>query len=471
MRALSFLLGALACSTCVAGQFGSFIYSESGGKITITGLVNFGAGSNGTVPGTINGKPVTAIGDFGLSGWAYSSITLPNSVTSVGYSSFAAATELRQVNLGTGLTVIGDGAFFACGQLQSVTLPSGLTSLGDSSFASCGALTSITIPAKLTHIGDQAFAYCPKLVSFTVAPGNPVFSSLRNSCYDKAQTTLVLCPSSSSGLFLVPNSVTVLGADAFAGNTVVQEVRIGPKVAQILEGAFWGCSALTAITVDPANTGFTSADGVCFDKTQSTLVAFPGGKSESYVVPATVTTIGGRAFAANHRLKSIQLPAGLTRIGYEAFRECNFLTSITIPAGVTRLDAAAFGGCANLAKILFTGNAPSQVGTRLLDGTKSPTVYYRAGTTGWTSTFAGRPTQVWNPTISTDDPAFGAGPDGFTFRVTGAPNIPALVEASIDLAGTVWTPLKTVALTNGSVTINDPAWTKYPTRFYRLRFP
>ncbi len=298
----------MTCTPGLAGQFGSFIYSESGGKITITGLVNFGTGATGTIPGSINGKPVTAIGESALGGSVFESVTIPNSVTTIGYGAFNVSFYLSSLNLGTGVTRIDDNAFYLCSRLQNLTLPSSLTSVGNFAFASC-ALKHVTIPAKLTHIGNLPFAYCNLLTSLSVDPLNPVFSGDGISCFDKAKTTLVLCPSGYDGTYVVPGTVTIIGANAFAGNTVLDDVVITPKVTQIQDGAFFYCQHLMGIHVDAKNSMYSTVDGVCFDKGETTLVAYPNGRTGNYVVPDTVTMIGNQAFAGANLLRTIQLPA------------------------------------------------------------------------------------------------------------------------------------------------------------------
>jgi hypothetical protein len=93
------------------------------------------------------------------------------------------------------------------------------------------------------------------------------------------------------------------------------------------------------------------------------------------------------------------------------------------------------------------------------------------GTTGWGTTFGGRAAVLWNPSIQTTNASFGVRTNQFGFTITGTANIPIVVEASASLASASWTPLQTCTLTNGSIYFNDPQWTNYPARFYRVRSP
>jgi hypothetical protein len=99
------------------------------------------------------------------------------------------------------------------------------------------------------------------------------------------------------------------------------------------------------------------------------------------------------------------------------------------------------------------------------------TFYYLPGSTGWESTFAGRPTVLWNPTIQTADSRFGVRSDGFGFNIAGTPNIRLVVEATSSLTSCAWMPLQSLTLTNGLVAFRDQGWTNRPARFYRIRSP
>jgi hypothetical protein len=135
--------------------------------------------------------------------------------------------------------------------------------------------------------------------------------------------------------------------------------------------------------------------------------------------------------------------------------------------------------------VYFQGNAPS-FGSDVFDywynngsGGRQliwdpATVSYLAGTTGWGTTFRGRPTALWvlpYPVILNNGPSFGVQTNQFGFIISWATNIPVVVEACTSLANPTWSPLKTNTLTGGWSYFSDPQWTNYPNRFYRLRWP
>lgn len=111
---------------------------------------------------------VTSIGAAALRGTSITSLTIPDSVTSlyntvaVGRGSFSACTSLTSVTIGSGLTSIGAYAFDGCSSLSSITIPNNITNIGWGSFRGT-ALTSVTIPANVTSLGGYTFMNCYSL--------------------------------------------------------------------------------------------------------------------------------------------------------------------------------------------------------------------------------------------------------------------------------------------------------------------
>jgi hypothetical protein len=252
----------------------------------------------------------------------------------------------------------------------------------------------------------------------------------------------------------IPNSVTFIGVNAFYGCNSLTSVTIPSSVASIGTLTLSSCSSLSAITVDASNPVYCSVDGVLFDKNQTTLILYPGGKTGSYHT----------------------IPNGVTSIALFAFEECYSLTSVTIPSSVTNFGDFAFGWCTSLTGVYFQGNAPTYLGYMPFAGANNATIYYLPGTTNWTATFGGLPTVLWNPQAQTSDASFGVRTNRFGFNITGSSNLVIVVETCSNLANPVWTPIGTNTLntfigTNGTSYFSDPAWTNYPGRFYRLRSP
>jgi hypothetical protein len=98
-----------------------------------------------------------------IADWAFSdcsaltSVTIPNSVTSIEHNAFSGCTSLTSVTIPNSVTSIEYNAFSGCSSLTSVTIPNSVTSIGDWAFGGCSALTSVTIPNSVTKIGYEAF--------------------------------------------------------------------------------------------------------------------------------------------------------------------------------------------------------------------------------------------------------------------------------------------------------------------------
>lgn len=114
----------------------------------------------------IKGKEVAGSVDF-LNG----SLTLPNSVTSIGDSAFSGFSELTSLIIPNSVTSIGDNAFSYCTGLTSLTIPRSVTSIGTAAFAYCMGLTSLTLPGSVTSVGSYAFCGCKRLPSLTLPYG------------------------------------------------------------------------------------------------------------------------------------------------------------------------------------------------------------------------------------------------------------------------------------------------------------
>jgi hypothetical protein len=253
-----------------------------------------------------------------------------------------------------------------------VTIPNtinglSVTSIGAFAFARHPTITGITIPNSVTNIGDYAFTAVDS------------YSGLTN--------------------VTIGNGVTSIGKGAFGFCTCLTSVAIPASVTSIADHTFNGCFSLTGITVDNGNIAYSSLDGVLFNKSQTALIQYPAGKAGNYKIPDGVTNITDLALWNCPKLTCLTIPKGITSIGREAFAACNSLTNVTIPDSVTSIGIAAFDSCQTLAAIYFHGNAPrlERPDMTMFNGAKNPIIYYLPGTTGWGTTFAGRPTAPWKP--------------------------------------------------------------------------
>ena len=271
------------------------------------------------------GNSVTSIDKFAFSGCSgLTSVTIGNSVTSIGYSAFEKCSSLTSVTIGNSVTSIGMYAFSGCTGLTSITIPDSVTSIGNSAFRDCTGLTSITIPDSVTSIDNSAFRDCTGLTSITI-----------------------------------PDSVTSIYNSAFLGCTGLTSITIPNSVTSIGEGAFAGCNGLTSITgsATHVSTVARQANPTSFSVniTSGTSIgsdAFDGCSGLTNVtIGNSVTSIGDDAFSGCTGLTSVTIGNGVTSIDYMAFSGCTGLTSITIPNSVTSINKFAFSGCSGLTSI------------------------------------------------------------------------------------------------------------------------
>ncbi len=299
------------------GVLSAYIKNDYTGNIVIPSTVNY------------NGKSysVTSIKESAFSNYnrfildkdtivrGVTSVTIPNSVTSIGGYAFYGCTGLTSVTIGNSVTSIGDGAFGGCKGLTSITIPNSVTSIGGSAFHGCKGLTSVTIGNSVTSIERNAFYDCRALTSVTIP--NSVTSAERNAFYDCTGLTSVT----------IPNSVTSIGYDAFDK-----------------------CSGLTSIIVEGGNKKYDSRNKCNAIIETETNELILGCKNTN--IPFSVTSIGYGAFSGCTDLTNITIHFNVTEIRGNAFKGCSGLTSITIPISVTYIGIEAFNGCNALKSIV-----------------------------------------------------------------------------------------------------------------------
>ena len=150
---------------------GDFKYSvNDDGSVRITKYV--GKATNVRVPKKLDGKNITALGDYAFSEHREMIvISIPDSVTSIGNGAFSYCASLRQIVLPEGITAIGGSAFYECHSLEDICIPGSVTSIGKYAFNRCVSLKEIRIPGGVTSIGDNTFSGCPDL-TLVVTPGS-----------------------------------------------------------------------------------------------------------------------------------------------------------------------------------------------------------------------------------------------------------------------------------------------------------
>jgi hypothetical protein len=144
-----------------------FEYSLENGAVWITGYT--GPGGAVTIPDTIDGLPVIAIGWLAFSeNTSWTSVVIPEGVTFIDSGAFENCANLTNVLIPGSITSIGSGAFSGCTSLPNLTLPASVTAIGNYAFAGCGSLTNIMLPHTLASIGTSTFRGCLSLTGVVI---------------------------------------------------------------------------------------------------------------------------------------------------------------------------------------------------------------------------------------------------------------------------------------------------------------
>ena len=226
------------------------------------------------------------------------SITIPNSVKSIGLRAFWGCSSLTSITIPNGVESIEYGTFWGCSSLTSITIPNSVKSIDVDAFWGCSSLTSITLPNSVKSIGLSAFQGCNSLTSITIP----------NSVESIEGSAFWGCSSLTS--ITLPNSVKSIRQCAFQGCNSLTSITIPNSVKSIESGTFWECSSLTSI-----------------------------------IIPDNVICIGGGAFANCENIETVVFGKNVEKIDGDAFLDCSKIYEMTIYAAtVPTIDESTFEG-------------------------------------------------------------------------------------------------------------------------------
>lgn len=203
--------------------------------------------------------------------WEYEtlvSVTLPNSLVSLGTHVFAYCPELRQVDFGQSIVEIGGAAFYSCTSLEDFTLPETVTKIGSWAFASCRSLYRLDLPNSITTIGNYAFDECSNLAIVTLPEG---LTEIEEGLFDQ------------SGLksITIPTGVVTIGDLAFFACEALKTAVIPETVTEIGDHAFVcpNIDTVTCLGGIPASLYYNSSS---FEVPSNTCLIVPCGCTETY---------------------------------------------------------------------------------------------------------------------------------------------------------------------------------------------
>lgn len=290
---------------------------------------------------------ITLVGDYSFADCNnLKNITIPDSVTKIDNGAFVNCTSLQDIILPDNLKTIGESSFGNCA-LNSVSIPNTVESIGEYAFSENKSLYEITIPDSVTNIGRRAFYSCSALLSITIPEsveilGEETFTNCSNlstaNVASKAVNGFTNC--SSLRTVILQNTCKYISPSAFINCTGLTSVTIPGSVKTIDSYAFDGCTSLNSVDF---NSGLEYICERSFANTNITSVELPN----------TLKSIGSQAFI-DTKLESITIPESVKSIGYMSFNDWNempSLNTVNITGSQDWIDSTSFPSRFNIEAI------------------------------------------------------------------------------------------------------------------------
>lgn len=370
---MPFVKSSTSSALCFGSFFGSYNYKYN----------------NNNVPSTI--KTVVINGGDEIPDYAFyecasiTSITVSNSITSIGKGAFEKCDGLESISLpfignsldsaenayfayvfgaskaydsekyvpaalkAVSITSAPNGipekAFYGCTGISTVTLPDAITSIGDYAFDGCTSLTSVNIPQTVTKIGTCAFRYCSSIKTISIPSAIIEFDATVGTCtsleYNEYQNGYYLGNESNPYVALIK-----------VKDENITSFTVHPDTVLVDFGTLQGCTSITSITLPfvghsrnyKANTHLGYIFGADSYSANERFVP----KTLNTVTVVGDSPIGGYAFNSCTYLKNIYLEGDILSIGTHAFDNCKNLTNLTVPSSIRVVEEFAFVDCTNL---------------------------------------------------------------------------------------------------------------------------
>lgn len=266
--------------------------------------------------------------------------------------SYGQYANLNYVEIGDCVVGIADHAFcYIAGHyvgypLSGVSIPNSVTEIGWGAFDGCDRLKSIVIPDSVTRMEGRTFVDCSGLTSVKIGSGITELDSLE---FVGCKSLRSIGSTGSGASVEIPYTVSAITSSAFTNCTGLLNVEI-PSSVTFLENCFRNCYSLSSVTIP--NSVTTIGKGTFYN-----CYGLP-----SINISDGVTSIGEDAFYNCSGLTNVNIGSGVTSIGNYAFEKCKKLSAITIPDNVTSIGDYVFSGCTNLEYIYISNPTPPTLG-------------------------------------------------------------------------------------------------------------
>ena len=367
-------------------------------------------------------------------------------VTNIGEHAFDRCVNMETVRIPNTVKTIEKYAFYFCTNLKALDLPESVITIEEATFCGCVKIKEVNLSKNVREFWTTAFEVCNSLERINVDKDNPYLKSIDGNLYTKDGKWFIqythgkkeerfVVPDSvekiSEGAFafncdytedikkedmptlkeiVLPNSVTVIGNEAFLGLASLERINIPSSVTTIGAYAFTGCKLLSSISLPKSVTeigysAFTYCDSLKFNEYCD--VCYLGNEENPYfaliypmfmysyefeINPQT-NIIATAAFAECSYLTDINIPDSVTVIGHSAFAYCFSLENLTIGKNVKTIGPYAFDSCVSLTEV-FIPKSVKNIGEYAFNGCDAVQFYCEVYSqpSGWNV--------YWNPSFS-----------------------------------------------------------------------
>lgn len=288
------------------------------------------------LPRTLDGVPVTAVGDSAFYGCSQISgrLYLPDTIVSIGRNAFGSCAQLTgSLKLPAALSSVGSGAFYSCtGFTGDLFIPDSVTNVGSKAFAFLKRVTgSLHLSAGLTQIEAMAFQEGGFSGDLVIPDG---VTAIHDRAFSQCQ--------GMTGSLVLPKGLQSIGACAFSGNRFTGTLVLPQGLLCVGDSAFAFSQHFSGLVLPE---GLTRIDAGAFAESSF------GGE---LTLPSTLLQIGDYAFSPGAYVGKLVLPEGLQTIGEGAFMYCpGFTGALTIPSSVKKISSKAFYECTGLDGSLY----------------------------------------------------------------------------------------------------------------------